>query len=237
VRGFGSFGVEASGRPEACPTGQVADEGGEPLFDGDDVVLAFGNAALVLGGLAELAEEIVHDELAVGAVVGGLGTGGRVFAGEGCQLAAGAEGGAKELGGGGDLTLGLGLPLTGGAVVSGGGGEGSGLTVMAADGAVVDGLGAGLGEPVFEALAFGVGEVGREVFSFQCSVFRGREIGAPALRALDDLRDAALGEAEIFGELGLSAAASAVGEQDGLIARGGGAFGAGEGAVVGCGCH
>jgi hypothetical protein len=114
--------------------------------------------------------------------------------------------------------------------------------VEGAEGAVEDGLAALAAEAVFEALLLVGGEGRRGVFSFQFSVFRRqrwefrRIVREPAFDAADDLGDAALGERVVLGELLLSAALGAVGGEDGLVAGGGGAFGAGAAAVVDC-CH
>src|SRR4051812_39853772 len=59
------------------------------------------------------------------------------------------------------------------------------------------------------------------------------EIGPPALDAADDLREAALREAMLLGQLGDRAAARAVVEEDGLVAARGSAFFSGLAAVVG----
>jgi hypothetical protein len=57
--------------------------------------------------------------------------------------------------------------------------------------------------------------------------------GEPAVDALDDLGDAALGEIEVGGEFFLGGSLSAVGDVDGLVAIGGRVLFAREGAVVG----
>jgi hypothetical protein len=103
---------------------------------------------------------------------------------------------------------------------------------VGAEGAVVDGLGALALEVAFEALELAVVQTAKVCCAALHTPYRGR-VREPALDALDDLGDAPLGDVEVGGEFFLSRSLSAVGEEDGLVALAGGAFFAGEGAVVG----
>jgi hypothetical protein len=102
------------------------------------------------------------------------------------------------------------------------------------EGAIEDGLGALALEVAFEAVELVVVRAAKVCFAALHTPY-GSGVRHPAVDALNDLRDAALGDLEVGGEFFLGQALRAVGDVDGLVAVGGGVFLAREGAVVGLG--